>query len=94
MPSVFGDNTTVVGQGEPHVLFDGNIHDRSSGKGKEKPPLVFSGADIDEFITVDYSLEERPFFVPIGKDGILAALQKLDRQLKNVRITPPYSLCF
>jgi hypothetical protein len=91
MPSVFGDNTTVVGQGEAHVSFDGNIHDHSSGKGKEKLPLVFSGADIDGFISADYSLEERPFFVPIGKDGILAALQKLDRQLKNVRLTSPRS---
>ena len=91
MPSVFGDNTTVVGQGEAHVSFDGNI---SSGKGKEKTPLVFSGADMDGFISADYSLDERPFFVPIGKDGILAALQKLDRQLQNVRLTLPRSEYF
>ncbi|KAF8729392.1 hypothetical protein AX14_006158 [Amanita brunnescens Koide BX004] len=83
MTSVFGDNTTVVGLGEAHVSFDGNVHDRSSGKSKEKPSLILSTANIDDFISVDYALEERPFFVPIGKDGIVAALQKLDRQLKN-----------
>ena len=32
--------------------------------------------------------EERPFFVKIGKDGLIAALQKLDRQLRNVRRHP------
>jgi hypothetical protein len=94
MTSVFGDNTTVVGLGEAHVSFDGNVHDRSSGKSKEKPSLILSTANIDDFISVDYALEERPFFVPIGKDGIVAALQKLDRQLKNVRFTLPCSYHF
>lgn len=27
---------------------------------------------------------DRPFFVKIGKDGLIAALQKLDLQLRNV----------
>jgi len=83
MTSLFGDNTTVVGAGEPHVTFNGNINDRSLGKGKEKDMLVESNGKIDDFISVDYTFEERPFFVPIGKDGILGALQKLDRQLRN-----------
>ncbi|KAF9442914.1 hypothetical protein P691DRAFT_809751 [Macrolepiota fuliginosa MF-IS2] len=30
---------------------------------------------------MDYTLEERPFFVRIGKDGVIAALEKLDEQL-------------
>ena len=34
---------------------------------------------------VNYMEDERPFFVKIGKDGLIAALQKLDRQLRNVR---------
>ena len=28
--------------------------------------------------------EDRPFFVKIGKDGVLAALRKLDAQLQSV----------
>lgn len=32
----------------------------------------------------DYLLGDRPFFVSIGKDGLIAALQKLDMQLRNV----------
>ncbi|PCH35160.1 hypothetical protein WOLCODRAFT_80178 [Wolfiporia cocos MD-104 SS10] len=32
---------------------------------------------------VEYAMSDRPFFVPIGKDGLIAALQKLDTQLKN-----------
>ncbi|KAK1232031.1 hypothetical protein PQX77_004837 [Marasmius sp. AFHP31] len=39
--------------------------------------------ETSEFITSDYSLEDRPFFVPIGKDGVTAALQKLDNELKQ-----------
>ncbi|KAJ3908411.1 hypothetical protein F5879DRAFT_937483 [Lentinula edodes] len=31
--------------------------------------------------SIETELEERPFFVRIGKDGLIAALQKLDRQL-------------
>lgn len=33
---------------------------------------------------IESGLEERPFFVRIGKDGLIAALQKLDKQLKEV----------
>ncbi|KAL6302729.1 band 7 domain-containing protein [Sparassis latifolia] len=33
--------------------------------------------------TEDYMTEDRPFLVTIGKDGLIAALQKLDRQLRN-----------
>ncbi len=91
MTSLFGDNT-VVGPGENHVTFNhnGNIPDRSLGKGKGKDMLVESDGKIDDFITVDYTFEERPFFVPIGKDGILGALQKLDTQLRNVRLSSHY----
>jgi hypothetical protein len=32
---------------------------------------------------LDYTAEDRPFFVNIGKDGLIAALQKLDRQLQE-----------
>ena len=36
--------------------------------------------------TADYLKTDRPFFVSIGKDGLIAALQKLDGQLQNVSI--------
>lgn len=38
-----------------------------------------------DFSKSDYAMEDRPFFVPIGKDGVTAALQKLDEQLQQVR---------
>lgn len=43
------------------------------------------GVSLHDFSkTADYALEERPFFVPVGKDGIIVALEKIDRQLRNV----------
>ncbi|KAF9232973.1 hypothetical protein BU15DRAFT_90514 [Melanogaster broomeanus] len=36
-----------------------------------------------DFSKADYAMEDRPFFVPIGKDGVTAALQKLDSQLQQ-----------
>jgi hypothetical protein len=38
---------------------------------------------------MDTQLEERPFFVPIGKGGLIAALQRLDQQMQNVRRSFP-----
>lgn len=37
-----------------------------------------------DFSKSDYGIEDRPFIVPIGKDGVTAALQKLDKQLQQV----------
>jgi hypothetical protein len=84
----FGDASTVVGD-RSTVIEDRDTtfrHDSSpvkehvdyagskrSGKGKAST-----------FVTTDYTLEDRPFFVPIGQDGLVAALQKLDRELKEV----------
>jgi hypothetical protein len=82
MPSNFGDNSTVVGDAA-YKQFNG----------KESPPPAkaqistqgFTGKTrMSEFTTVDYTVEERPFFIPIGKDGVIAALEKLDRQLQEV----------
>ncbi|KAK2460564.1 hypothetical protein APHAL10511_007034 [Amanita phalloides] len=73
MTSVFGGNTTVVGPDDTYLL-------TVPAKGKEK--VMPSGTHSD-FLFTDYVPEGRPFFVPIGKDGIVAALQKLDQQLKN-----------
>lgn len=82
MSSNFGDNSTVVGdpaykrtgestskESSPHL---GGFH-TSTGKSR-----------MNEFTTVDYTIQERPFFIPIGKDGVIAALEKLDKQLQDV----------
>lgn len=36
--------------------------------------------------TVDYMAEDRPFFVKIGKDGLIAALEKLNHLLIEVSL--------
>ncbi|KAF7440815.1 hypothetical protein PC9H_001163 [Pleurotus ostreatus] len=82
MPATqFGDNSTVVGDPSPPLpttkdhVDDGFHSSTSNGHAKGK-------AKLDEFITTaDYMSTDRPFFVPIGKDGLIAALQKLDAQL-------------
>ena len=79
-----GDATTVVG-GPSSIAaglesFDTGKYNNSPKKPTIRPPhITFTQ-------TVDYLAEERPFFVKIGKDGLISALQKLDRQLKNVCI--------
>ena len=40
--------------------------------------------DHNDFITLDYTIQERPFFIPIGVDGVIGALDKLDKQLLQV----------
>ncbi|KAF9036698.1 hypothetical protein BJ165DRAFT_596371 [Panaeolus papilionaceus] len=47
----------------------------------EFPTPTISAADM-AFTTTDYALHDRPFFVPIGKQGVIAALEKLDQQLQ------------
>ncbi|KAI1785972.1 hypothetical protein LXA43DRAFT_1035642 [Ganoderma leucocontextum] len=84
--SSVGDATTVVdGHAAttsyyPHAHGNGKTryHDEAALK---KPHRELSAAN---FATaVDYMEEERPFFVKIGKDGLIGALQKLDGQLRN-----------
>ncbi|KAH0830485.1 hypothetical protein J3R83DRAFT_1935 [Lanmaoa asiatica] len=36
-----------------------------------------------DFSRAEFAIEDRPFFVPIGKDGVTAALQRLDKQLQQ-----------
>ena len=83
-----GDNTTVVGgpmshMGDPTYLSDTYPRKPSaSGKGvhlahHDMPPRTF-------LETNEYMDTERPFFVTVGKDGLISALQKLDVQLRNV----------
>ena len=50
-----------------------------SASASKRPKVPFVSAD-----NLDIA-EGRPFFVKIGKDGVLAALKKLDAQLTSVR---------
>jgi regulator of protease activity HflC (stomatin/prohibitin superfamily) len=84
MTSNFGDANTVVGDtsylkrvDETSLTKDSDYSTKynrhaAHGKGRSNPA---------DFITLDYSLEERPFFIPIDKGGVIAALNKLDQQL-------------
>lgn len=83
MASNFGD-VTVVGDGPVKHSDDFTLNTDS-----KRPPLTTANIGLPrqprgEFTTSDYALKERPFFVPIGTGGVLAALQKLDRQVVNV----------
>ncbi|OCH86450.1 band 7 domain-containing protein [Obba rivulosa] len=84
-----GDNTTVVNGGgsiAPKDLSNDRLHDdfpqkhSTSRKGRHDLDAVEESTFLKP---EDYTLADRPFFVNIGKDGLIAALQKLDVQLKN-----------
>lgn len=83
MASNFGDNSTVVG--------DYKRQDETLTKDPfpPKPSTSRTGKGLthNDFTTTDYTLEERPFFVPIKKDGVIGALTKLNKQLVEVCFT-------
>lgn len=85
MPSTnFGDNSTVVG--EPPYKRNGEAYSKQYPTKVQTSSQGFTGtkAGVSEFTTVDYTIEERPFFIPIGKDGVISALEKLNKQLVEV----------
>ena len=88
--SSVGDATTVVEGHAPtssyHAHGNGKARFHHEESALKKPQRELSAANF--VAAVDYMEEERPFFVKIGKDGLIAALQKLDRQLRNVRRHP------
>lgn len=84
MTSLYGEASTVVGDTfnvdrkvDKDFLSKASVSPvRPSMKGKDK---------VDDFVaTMDYTLEERRFFIRIGKDGVAGALEKLDQQLLQV----------
>ncbi|KAG5645831.1 hypothetical protein DXG03_005172 [Asterophora parasitica] len=85
MSNTFGDNvSTIVDDGDnigsmpgPSTSPKEQGRRRADGYGKSTTPKVGN----DFVATVDYTIEDRPFFVPIGKTGVIAALEKLDQQL-------------
>ncbi|TFK42936.1 hypothetical protein BDQ12DRAFT_677046 [Crucibulum laeve] len=84
MTSTYGDASTVVGDSSYRPMDELSA---TKGKGMDKatgPRRFASGqnAVANGFVAaIDHTVEERPFFVNIGKDGIIAALEKLDKQL-------------
>jgi hypothetical protein len=44
----------------------------------------------NDFSTAEFAID-RPFFVPIGKEGVTGALQKLDKQLQQVGDTSSHA---
>jgi hypothetical protein len=78
-----GDNTTVVGGPSGYRVELDQSYTKSALVDDAKHNRV--GPNFVK--ATDYTEEERPFFVKIGKDGLTAALHKLDTQLRSVRIS-------
>jgi hypothetical protein len=79
----FEDNTTVVGGSsltkyKPTESIDFPRSAQQVGNAKNRH------GEHDFVTSSDYMLEERPYFVRIGKDGLIGALQRLDKQLQKV----------
>ncbi|THU99362.1 hypothetical protein K435DRAFT_719810 [Dendrothele bispora CBS 962.96] len=77
----FGDSSTVYGDRSTVVNEEHDVTYRHKDESAHSPSKRAGKAKASGFVTADYQLEDRPFFVPIGKDGLVAALQKLDKQL-------------
>jgi len=86
-------DTTVIGAGSSHGDRSNStdhfpeLHPAPKLKANVKGDLHSSGKNepTADFLSLD-EIEERPFFIRIGQDGVIGALQKLDKQLVNVRI--------
>ena len=83
-----GDNTTVVaGPSESGGKRRAYLSDEHSVSDTTKHEKHTTEKQIpNDFVrAADYALEDRQFFVVIGHDGLIGALQKLDKQLLQVR---------
>ena len=88
MASNFGDANTVVGDTSYLKRIDetslNRDFDHSTKYKQQHATNGKSRSDQNDFITLDYGIEERPFLVPIGPEGVIGALSKLDSQLQQV----------
>lgn len=83
------DGTTVIGGalsnvGDSAYLSESFSKKPSNGKGIQMPIPETDTHSRGFFETAEYMDTDRSFFITIGKDGLIAALQKLDTQLRNV----------
>ncbi|KAI0918484.1 hypothetical protein AcW1_009637 [Taiwanofungus camphoratus] len=79
-------NTAVNGPGSVANPVDGLQPHIYGGSERVRPPnsSVNFTVSTGNFVKAeDYMSGDRPFLVSIGRDGLIAALQKLDAQLKN-----------
>lgn len=72
------DTATAYDPGFKHP--DASRHTTSPGKGKSTMEVVATDLSSNDA----QKITERPFFVVIGKGGLLAAIQELDTQLQQV----------
>jgi hypothetical protein len=86
------DNTTIVA-GPSSIVNrkDLSHHQHDFMKPEKATSSSTQGPDMktthDFGRTADFSMADRQFFVTIGHDGLIGALQKLDRELQNVSIS-------
>lgn len=85
MASNFADANTIVGDTSYLKRVDESF-DHSTKHKQRHATNGKSRSDQNDFITLDYAIEERPFLIPIGSGGVIAALSKLDNQLQQVLI--------
>lgn len=79
------DNTTVVGAGPSSAVNRKDLSHHQDDFSKSQSSSQPDKRAANDFVrTVDYTMEGRQFFVPVGHDGLIGALQKLDRELKDV----------
>lgn len=96
MPATFDDNITVIGEssrsppakGAP-VVEDENLKTTEQmrpfpAETKLKGKIVERTSEFMQPMHVPE--ENRPFFVTIGRGGVIAALDELDKQLKDVGV--------
>jgi len=82
MEGSVADGTTVVDGPTSHYALNSYAKNRdtSLSKGTTKTAAI---KNIDEFLQADYLQTDRPFFINIGKDGLIAALKSLDNLLRE-----------
>jgi hypothetical protein len=87
MTSNFGDANTVVGdlkRVDEMSLTKDSDHSTKYHQASRHATHSKGRSTRNDFITLDYTVDERPFFIPIGPDGVIEALNKLDNQLLQV----------
>jgi len=80
------DNTTVVGGPSSTVNRKELSHHQYDFSKPSSNGVPENRAPNDFVRAPDFTMQDRQFFVTIAADGLIGALQKLDKQLKAVSI--------
>lgn len=82
---VAGPSSTVNRKDLSHHQYDFQKPEKGTSFSTQKPEKKA----INDFgKAADLTMADRQFFVTIGHDGLIGALQKLDRELQNVSNFP------